>query len=120
MVLIFCKASLFLSSYLPTFPGFQTVATSYTNGIQMVYALHCREMIEFLFVDRRRVAVVAQVIVLLPVRDDDHPRAERDDEALDDEDLEVVIARAGHPENLFRGHEAVIVGRHAKVEVERL
>ena len=109
-----------LSSFLPSYLICQSGYHWYTSGIQMVDTLNCRETIYFVFVNCRSVAIVAEIVVLFPVRDDYYAGIEWNDKTLCEENLEIVLARPSHPKYLAWRDEAIIVCQHPQVEVKRL
>jgi hypothetical protein len=118
--ILIIERSLSFTTFLPTYLGCQLGYHWYTNGIQSVHALDTGEAIPLGFVNRGGVSVVAQVVVLLPMRDDDDTALEADDEVFGEEDFQVVLPCPGHSQDFARRDKPVIIGRHAEVKIQRL
>lgn len=116
----FRRDGFFFSSCLPSYLRVQRVSTLDTACIQLIYILDTGKLRPLGLVDRRCVAISLNVVVLLPVGDDDDAAVERDNELLGEQHFQIVVAGADHAQNFARRHEAVVVGMHAEMEVQRL
>src|SRR5882757_1372467 len=93
--ILFCRNFSFTSS-LPYSLGCQDGYRWYTSGIQDIDTLDTREAIPLRLVDRGCVAIIAKVVVLLPVGDDDHAGFEANNKIFREQHFEVIFSCAGH------------------------